>query len=99
MWVNGVATFARNPNAINESCLVFNTWGLVGIKIFLFGVIVLSKVNIILVWLVWVYELMRELLEVIGCHFRETTGEYFVFEDDLLFWSFVSVVEDDFNDG
>ena len=49
--------------------------------------------------MVWVYELMRELLEVIGCHFRETTGEYFVFEDDLLFESFVSVAEDDFNDG
>ena len=42
---------------------------------------------------------MREVLDIIGCHFRETTGEYFLFEDDLLFESFVSVIEDDFNDG
>ena len=42
---------------------------------------------------------MREVLDVIGCHVGETTGEYFVFEDDLLFGSFVSVVDDDFNDG
>ena len=47
----------------------------------------------------WVYELMREVLDVIGCHVREITGEYFVVEDELLFGSFVSVVEDDFNDG
>ena len=42
---------------------------------------------------------MREVLDVIGCHVGETTGEYFVFGDDLLFGSFVNVVEDDFNDG
>ena len=42
---------------------------------------------------------MRELLDVISCHFRETIGEYFVFEDHLIFESFVSVAEDDFNDG
>ena len=42
---------------------------------------------------------MREVLDVIGCHVGETTGEYFVFGGDLLFGSFVNVVEDDFNDG
>ena len=42
---------------------------------------------------------MREVLDVIGCHVREITGEYFVVEDELLFGSFVIVVEDDFNDG
>ena len=49
MLVNGLATFARNPNAVKESCLVVNTRGLVGVKIFLFGLIVLSKVSILLV--------------------------------------------------
>ena len=75
MWLNGVATFARNPNAVNKSYLVVNTWGLVGVKIFLFGVIVLSKVNIILVFLFWVYVLMREMLDSIGCHVGETSSE------------------------
>ena len=42
---------------------------------------------------------MREVLDVIGCHVREITGEYFVVEDELLFGSFVSVVEGDCNDG
>ena len=98
IWFDRVVTFARNPNAVNESFLAVNTWGLVGVKIFLFGVIVLSKVNLLLVLLFWVYALIREVLAIIGCHVRETTGEYFVFEDDLLFWSFVNVVEDDFDD-
>ena len=75
MWFNGVATFARNPNAVDESCLVVNTWGLVGVKIFFFGVIVLSKVNILLVVLFWVYVLMREVLDSIGCHVGETSSE------------------------
>ena len=75
IWFNGVATFAQNPNAVNESCLVVNTWGLVGGKIFIFGTIVLSKVNILLVLLLWVYALMREVLDIIGCHVVETSGE------------------------
>ena len=75
MWFNRVATFAQNPNAVNESCLVVNTWGLVGGKIFLFGTIVLSKVNILLVLLLWVYAFMREVLDIIGWHVEETSGE------------------------
>ena len=42
---------------------------------------------------------MRDVLDVIGCHVGETTGEYFVVEDDLLVGSFVSTVEGDCNDG
>ena len=75
------------------------TRGLVGVKSFRFGVIVLSKVNILLVLLVWVYKLIRELLGVIGCHFGVTTGEDFVVDEDLLFESFVSFAAGDFNDG
>ena len=45
LW-DGVVTFDRKPNAVNESCLVVSTWSLVGIKIFLFGGIVVSKVKV-----------------------------------------------------
>ena len=48
MLVEGVATFARNPNAVKESCLVVSTRGLFGVKIFRLGVIVLSKIKILL---------------------------------------------------
>ena len=46
MLFDGVVTFAQKPNVVNESCLVVSIWILVGVKIFLFGVIVLSKVNV-----------------------------------------------------
>ena len=75
MWCDGVVTFARKPNAVNESYLVVSTWSLVGVKIFLFGAIVLSKVNVRLGLLLWIYALMREVLDIIGCHIGETIGE------------------------
>ena len=72
--------------------------GLFGVKIFRFGVIVLSKANGLLVWFVWVYKLMRELLGVLGCHFGVATGEDFVIDEEVLIESLVNIDTEDFTE-
>ena len=74
MWCDGVVTFVRKPNAVNESCLVVSTWILVGVKIFLFGAIVLSKVNVRLGVLLCIYALIRDVLDIFGCHVGDPNG-------------------------
>ena len=72
-WCDAVVTFARKPTAFNESYLFVSTWSLVGVNIFLFGTIVLSKVNVRLRLLLWIYALMREVLDTfVGNHFFVT---------------------------
>ena len=72
---------------------------MIGVKVFLFGAIVLSKFNALLGLLLWVYELRREVLVIIGCHLGDTIGEWFLLEDEVSFGSLVNVIDGDCIDG
>ena len=71
---------------------------LIGAKVFLFRSIILSKVNIILGLLLWVYAMRREVLVIVGCNLEDTIGESFVLEDEVSFGSLVNVVDGDCSD-
>ena len=73
-WIY-VESSLMNLNDLNESCLFVWKWILVGVIDFLFGAIVLSKVNVLLVLLLMVYTLRREVLEIIDCHLGLLIGE------------------------
>ena len=99
MWCNWVGTFARKPKAVNESFLVVCKLRLVGVKVFLFGATVLSKANVLLGLLLWVYALRREVLVILGCYLEYEIGEWFFLEDEVSFGSLVNVVDEDCSDG
>ena len=99
MWCNWVGTFARKPKAVNESCLVVCKLRLVGVEVFLFGATVLSKANVLLGLLLWVYTLRREVLAILGCYLEYEIGEWFFLEDEVSFGSLVNVVDEDCSDG
>ena len=72
---------------------------LVGVKVFLFGATVLSKANVLLGLLLWVYTLRREVLAILGCYLEYEIGEWFFLEDEVSFGSLVNVVDEDCSDG
>ena len=72
---------------------------MIGVKIFLFGAIVLSKVNALLGLLLRVYELRRDVLVIVGCQLGDTIGEWFVLENEVSFVSLINVIDWDCIDG
>ena len=62
-----VCDFSLNPNAFNESCLVVWKEILFGVVDFLFGAIVLSKINVLLGLMLVVYTLSLDVLDIVGC--------------------------------
>ena len=72
---------------------------MVGVRVSLFGAIVLSKVNVLLGLLLWVYALRREVLAIAGCHLEYAIGEWFFLGDEVAFGSLVNFVDEDCSDG
>ena len=76
----------------NLACFfIYGSW--LVLRFVLFGTIVLSKVNVLLGLLLWVYALRREVLVISGCHLGDTIGEWFILEDEVPFGSLVNVVD------
>ena len=98
MWWDLVGIFAGKLNAFNEYFLVVGKWILVGVNVFFFGAIVLSKVNVLLGLLMWIYALRREVLVIVGCYLIYAIGECHFSCDDFPFGSLVKCFDEDYSD-
>ena len=97
IWLGLFWVFSLNPNDFNESCFIIWKWILVSVIAFLFGTVVLSKVNVLLVLLLEVYAFNRKVLEIIGCHLGLSIYKCAFWVDES-FDSLVSYVDVDRSD-
>ena len=86
LWV-----FPLKPNDFKVSCLVGWCWVLIGFIDFPFELIVLSKVNVLLIFFLLVYSVRGEMLEMIGCHLVISCCDWLLQVDELSILRFIDV--------